>query len=126
MHGNMLYIKGNVHSIKDYSYTYVENYYYIKILLYSEFVCVTILPINDLWLHYLFTCGQVNKTRVLYLSVDVHNVPGVLEVPNVIVVQQSILLIGVEQGEVLHDDGWKISELSLANLYMALLNMDSS
>lgn len=48
---------------------------------------------------------MVITMRVLYLSVDVHDVPGVLEVPDVVVIQQSILLIGVEQGEVLHDDG---------------------
>ena len=37
--------------------------------------------------------------------VDVHNVPGGLEVSDVGVGQQGVLLVGVEQGEVLHDDG---------------------
>ena len=39
-----------------------------------------------------------------HLSVDVHQVPGVLELADVIVAQQRVLLIGVEQREVLHDD----------------------
>jgi len=39
-----------------------------------------------------------------HLSVDIHKVPGVLELADIIVAQQCILFIGVEQGEVLHDD----------------------
>ena len=40
----------------------------------------------------------------MHLSVNVHLVPCVLELPDVIVAKQRILLIGVEQGEVLQDD----------------------
>ena len=40
-----------------------------------------------------------------YLSVDVNHVPGVLELADVVVTEQSVLLVGVEEREVLHDDG---------------------
>ena len=39
--------------------------------------------------------------------VDVDNVPGDLEVPDISIGEQSVLLVGVEQAEVLHDDGDK-------------------
>ena len=42
-----------------------------------------------------------------YLAVDVDHIPGVLELADVVVTEQSILLIGVEEREVLHDDGCK-------------------
>lgn len=90
-------------------YIYVQNYYFIKVSQYNKSIHVIIPFINNLRLNCLFTCGKVITKvitmRVLYLSVDVHDIPGVLEVPDVVVIQQSILLIGVEQGEVLHDDG---------------------
>lgn len=40
-----------------------------------------------------------------HLSFVVHHVPDDLEMPQVVVAEQLVLLGGVEQGEVLHDDG---------------------
>ena len=39
-----------------------------------------------------------------YLSIDINNVPGILKLSNVIIAQQGILLIGIKQTEVLHND----------------------
>ncbi len=45
--------------------------------------------------------------RQTYLSIYIDHVPGVLELPDVIVAEQSVFLVGVKQREVLHDDSCK-------------------
>lgn len=42
---------------------------------------------------------------ISHLPFVIHHVPDDLEVPQVIIAQQLVLLGGVEQREVLHDDG---------------------
>lgn len=69
---------------------YVENYYFIKVLLYNRSIYVIILFINNFWFNCLFICGKVIIKviimRVLYFFVDVYNVLGVLEVSDVVVI----------------------------------------
>lgn len=65
---------------------YVENYYFIKVLLYNRIIYVIILFINNFWFNCLFICGKVIIMRVLYFFVDVYNVLGVLEVSDVVVI----------------------------------------
>lgn len=41
-----------------------------------------------------------------HLPFVIHHVPNDLEMPQVVVAQQLVLLSGVEQGEIFHNDGW--------------------
>lgn len=41
-----------------------------------------------------------------HLPFVIHHVPDDLEMPQVVVAQQLVLLSGVEQREILHNDGW--------------------
>lgn len=55
-------------------------------------------------------CPSARALRSLLLLIShlpfvIHHVPDDLEVPQVIIAQQLVLLRGVEQREILHDDG---------------------
>lgn len=41
-----------------------------------------------------------------HLPFVIHHVPDDLEMPQVVVAQQLVLLSGVEEREILHNDGW--------------------
>ena len=47
----------------------------------------------------------VLRTIMRYLSIDVDNIPTLLEQSNVVVAQQCVLVGRIEQSEVLHNDG---------------------
>lgn len=47
---------------------------------------------------------------ISHLPFVIHHVPDDLEVPQVIIAQQLVLLGGVEQREVLHDDSCSITK----------------
>lgn len=80
-------------------------------------------------------CPSALSSRSLPLLIShlpfvIHHVPDDLEVPQVIIAQQLVLLRGVEQREILHDDGcsgWerKISTYTDANILLLYVKFHS-
>lgn len=56
-----------------------------------------------LWPQLSSDCPLLLTTHLPFV---IHHVPDDLEMPQVIVAQQLVLLGGVEQREILHNDGW--------------------
>ena len=51
--------------------------------------------------------SKLLKDKSIHLSVDVDQIPCVLELSDVTVTQQSVFFVRIEEGKVLHDDGCK-------------------
>lgn len=62
---------------------------------------------HQLWFHHGQRCchGNIVLLLISHLPFVIHHVPDDLKVPQVIIAQQLVLLSGVEQREVLHNDG---------------------
>lgn len=56
----------------------------------------------------LYTAHRYHSSLVY-----INDVPSVLEIPDVCIGEQGILLVGVEQGKVLHDDSCSLKEIWL-------------
>lgn len=70
-------------------------------------------------------CPSALASRSLLLLIShlpfvIHHVPDDLEVPQVIIAQQLVLLRGVEQREILHDDGCSGWERKNQHVWMQL------